>query len=134
MTADGIERIAAAAAELVVDEGMEYGAAKRKAAQVLGRRSGRRIELPSNEQIEQAVREHIAVFHADTQPAELRALRRLALQWMQRQTTILAGVSLWTGIQLLLVLTWMMTTAVVPVLPIFFCTILHPTVIPKLPN
>lgn len=84
MSADGIERIAAAAAELVVDEGMEYGAAKRKAAQVLGRRSGRRIELPSNEQIEQAVREHIAVFHADTQPAELRALRRLALQWMQR--------------------------------------------------
>lgn len=84
MSADGIERIAAAAAELVVDEGMEYGAAKRKAAQVLGRRSGRRIELPSNEQIEQAVREHIAVFHADTQPAELQALRRLALQWMQR--------------------------------------------------
>jgi hypothetical protein len=99
MSADGIERIAAAAAELVVDEGMEYGAAKRKAAQVLGRRSGRRIELPSNEQIEEAVREHIAVFHADTQPTELQALRRLALQWMQRLSSFrphLSGAA-WRG-------------------------------------
>ncbi|MFX8110555.1 hypothetical protein ABTK99_19830, partial [Acinetobacter baumannii] len=30
------------------------------------------------------VREHIAIFHADTQPAELRALRELAAQWMDR--------------------------------------------------
>jgi hypothetical protein len=99
VSADGIERIAAAAAELVVDEGMEYGAAKRKAAQVLGRRSGRRIELPSNEQVEQAVREHIAVFHADAQPTELRALRRLALQWMQRLSAFrphLSGAA-WRG-------------------------------------
>ena len=99
MSSDGIERIAAAAAELVVDEGMEYGAAKRKAAQVLGRRSGRRIELPSNEQIEEAVREHIAVFHADTQPAELLALRRLALHWMQRLAAFRPHLSgaVWRG-------------------------------------
>jgi hypothetical protein len=76
-------QIAAAAAELVVDEGMEYAGAKRKAAQALGSRGGRG-ELPSNEQLEDAVREHIAIFHADSQPAELLALRRLALQWMQR--------------------------------------------------
>jgi hypothetical protein len=77
-------RIAAAAAAMVVDDGMEYAAAKRKAARDLGRRGLRQAELPSNEQVEQAVREHIAVFHADTQPAELRALRETALQWMDR--------------------------------------------------
>jgi len=74
------EEIAAAAACLVVDEGMEYGAAKKKAA----RGFGARTELPSNEQLEDAVREHIAVFCADTQPAELQALRQVALRWMGR--------------------------------------------------
>ena len=70
----------AAAARLVVEEGMEYAAAKRKA----GRDHGRRAELPSNEQVEDEVREHIELFCADTQPAELRALREVALLWMQR--------------------------------------------------
>ena len=74
------EEIAAVAARLVVDEGMEYGAAKRKAA----RDFGARTELPSNEQLEDAVREHIDIFCADTQPAELHALREVALLWMQR--------------------------------------------------
>jgi hypothetical protein len=78
------EEIAAAAARLVVEEGMEYGPAKAKAARDLGRRSGRRADLPGNEQVEDAVREHLALFHAETQPGELRALRELALHWMQR--------------------------------------------------
>ena len=75
-----IEEIAAAAAHLVVDEGMEYAAAKRKAA----RDFGSRVDLPSNEQLEDAVREHIALFCADTQPAELQALREVAVLWLQR--------------------------------------------------
>jgi hypothetical protein len=75
-----VEEIAATAARLVVDEGMEYAAAKRKAA----RDFGSRPELPSNEQVEDAVREHIEIFCADTQPAELLALREVALLWMQR--------------------------------------------------
>ena len=74
------EEMAAAAAALVVDEGMEYNAAKRKVA----RQRGSRVELPSNEAIEDAVREHIAIFCADSQRQELRALREVALQWMQR--------------------------------------------------
>jgi hypothetical protein len=74
------EEIAAAAAHLVVDEGMEYAAAKKKAARGLAPRA----ELPSNEQLEDAVREHIALFCADTQPAELRAMREVALRWMGR--------------------------------------------------
>lgn len=78
MTAD----IAATAARLVVEEGMEYGPAKRKAARSLGR--SRPGDLPSNEAVEDAVREYIAVFCADTQPAELAALRSLALRWLER--------------------------------------------------
>lgn len=72
--------VAAAAAALVADEGLEYAAAKKKAARALGHRG----ELPSNEQLEDAVREHLAIFHAETQPGELRVLRELALQWMLR--------------------------------------------------
>lgn len=72
--------IAAAAARLIVDEGMEYDPAKRRAA----RDFGARVELPDNATVEAAVREHIAIFCADTQPAELRALREVALVWMER--------------------------------------------------
>lgn len=75
------EQLAAAAAALVVDEGMEYGAAKRKVAR---QQHGGRTELPSNEQLEDAVREHIALFCSGTQALELRALREVAQQWMQR--------------------------------------------------
>jgi hypothetical protein len=74
--------IAAATARLVVEEGLEYGPAKKRAVKVLGLPA--RAALPDNDQVEEAVREYIAVFHADTQPAELAALRRLALTWMER--------------------------------------------------
>ena len=73
--------IAAAAARLIVDEGMDWGPAKQRAARDLGLP---RAGLPGNDEVEDAVREHIAIFHADTQPAELRALRELAAQWMDR--------------------------------------------------
>ena len=89
------EEIASVAAGWVVDEGMEYGAAKRKAA----RDFGGRPELPSDELVEDAVREHIATFCADTQPAELRALREAALLWMQRLAEFRPHVSgaVWRG-------------------------------------
>ena len=78
---DLTEEIAAAAARLIVDEGMDWGAAKQRAARDL---DAPRAALPGNDEVEAAVREHIAIFHADTQPAELRALRELAAQWMAR--------------------------------------------------
>ena len=89
------QELAAVAARLVVDEGMEYSAAKRKAA----RDFGARPELPSNEQIEDAVREHIELFCADTQPAELQALREAALLWMGRLAEFRPHVSgaVWRG-------------------------------------
>lgn len=75
--------LAAAAARLVVEEGLEYGAAKARAARDLGRHA-RRAALPDNEAVEAAVREELALFHAETQPAELAELRRIALIWMER--------------------------------------------------
>jgi hypothetical protein len=74
--------IAATAARLVVEEGLEYGPAKKRAAKQLGLPP--RAELPDNRLLEAAVREYIELFCADTQPAELRALRELALLWMDR--------------------------------------------------
>ena len=74
--------IAAAAARMVVEEGLEYGPAKRRAVKQLGLAA--RTALPDNDAVEEAVREYIAVFCADTQPGELAALRRLAVTWMER--------------------------------------------------
>ncbi|MFM7341383.1 MAG: hypothetical protein ACKOCZ_01280 [Betaproteobacteria bacterium] len=74
--------IAQAAAVMVVEEGLEYGPAKRRALKAMG--LSPRTELPDNDRVEDAVREHLAIYCADTQPAELRALRELALLWMQR--------------------------------------------------
>lgn len=83
MSTDTLElEIAATAARLVVDEGLEYGPAKRRAVQQLG--LPQRTRLPDNDVLEAAVREHLAVFCSDTQPGELAALRSLALVWMQR--------------------------------------------------
>jgi hypothetical protein len=78
------DEIAAMAARLVVDEGMEYGQAKRKAARQMARRVRPGTELPSNERVEDEVRAHIELFCADTQPAELQALRHIAARWLQR--------------------------------------------------
>jgi hypothetical protein len=93
------QELTAAAAGLVVDEGMEYGAAKRKAARALRGAQGSRVELPSDEQLEDAVREHIELFCADTQPAELRALREVAALWMARLAEFRPHVSgaVWRG-------------------------------------
>ena len=76
------EEIAAAAARMVVEEGLEYGPAKRRAARQLG--LGPRTALPDNDALEAHVRDYLALFCADTQPAELAALRRLAALWMER--------------------------------------------------
>ena len=80
--ADITDEIAASAAQCVVEEGLEYGPAKRRALKALGLPP--KTPLPNNEQVEAQVREYIALFCADTQPAELLALRQHALMWMQR--------------------------------------------------
>ncbi len=90
--------IAVAAARLIVEEGMEYGAAKRRAARDL-QIGGRSVELPGNDAIEDEVRSYIELFHADTQPAELAELRRIAAAWMDKLAAFrphLAG-AVWRG-------------------------------------
>jgi len=73
--------IAAAAARLVVEDGMEYGPAKRRAARQLGARDA---DLPDNQVLEDEVRAYLELYCADTQPVELAALRAVALEWMDR--------------------------------------------------
>ncbi len=89
--------ISITAARLVVEEGLDCGAAKRRAVKQLG--LPWRTELPSHDEVEAEVRDHIALFCADTQPAELETLRRLALIWMQRMADFrpYLGGSVWRG-------------------------------------
>ena len=76
--------IAASAATWIVEHGLDYAAACRKAAEHLGVAGQRGLPMPDHLELEDAVREHLALFHADTQPAALHALRELAAQWMRR--------------------------------------------------
>ncbi len=89
--------IADTAARLIVEDGMEYGVAKRQAVKMLGLPA--RTGLPDNDQVASAVESYIAIFCADTQPRELKALRGLALEWMIRLETFrphIAG-AVWRG-------------------------------------
>jgi hypothetical protein len=99
MTAPLSHQIAVAAAAMVVEDGLDYAQARRRAALELGGPRLRTHELPRNEQIEDEVRAHIAIYHADTQPGELRGLRELALRWMQRLATHRPhlGGAVWRG-------------------------------------
>ena len=89
--------IASTAAAMVVEEGLEYGPAKRRAVKQMGLPA--RSELPGNDELEDAVREYIALFCADTQPGELAALRELALTWMERMAQFrpYLGGAVWHG-------------------------------------
>lgn len=89
--------ISAVAARMVVEEGQEYGPAKRRAVKQLGLPG--RTALPGNDEIEDAVVEYIALFCAETQPGELLALRRLAVVWMERMAAFRPhlGGAVWHG-------------------------------------
>ena len=97
MTTGLKEEIASTAARLVVEEGLEYGPAKRRAVKLLDLTA--RVALPANADIEDAVRAYVALYCNDTQPAELSALRLLAVRWMQRmgQYRPHLGGSVWHG-------------------------------------
>jgi hypothetical protein len=95
--ADLTDEIAASAAQWVVEEGLEYGPAKKRALKVLGLPP--RTPLPHNDQVEAQVREYIEIFCAETQPKELLALRRHALMWMTRLAEFrpYLGGAVWHG-------------------------------------
>jgi hypothetical protein len=89
--------IAASAAQWVVEEGLEYGPAKRRALKALGLPS--KTALPNNDELEAQVRAYIDMYCADTQPLELMALRKHALMWMSRLTEFrpYLGGAVWHG-------------------------------------
>lgn len=69
------------AARLVAVDGInDYLVAKRKAAERLG--LSNRQQLPSNQEIEQALTDYQRLFQSDTQPQLLRQMRELALEAM----------------------------------------------------
>lgn len=89
--------IAAVAARLIVEEGMEFASAKRKAVKEMGLPA--RTALPDSDAVQTAVEDYIAEFCADTQPQELRVLRQLALHWMERLERFRPYISgaVWNG-------------------------------------
>jgi hypothetical protein len=89
--------IASQAARLVVEDGLEYAAAKRHAIRQMGLPS--RTALPDNTAMDVAVREYIAIFCPDEQAVELKALREIALLWMERLSAFRPhlGGAVWHG-------------------------------------
>lgn len=79
------DEIAAVAARLIAEDGLDYAGAKRRAArEVLGDAARSHPDcMPDNTQVEEAVREHQALFLADTQPGRLLALRESARDVMR---------------------------------------------------
>ncbi len=93
------DELAAAAARLVVEDGLDYASAKRKALhQVLG--AGARSDLqPDNADVRAQVEQYLALFHGDTHPRLLWRLRRAALALMHEFVQFrpyLAG-AVWNG-------------------------------------
>lgn len=78
-----------AAARLVAEDGMDYGFAKKKAVRQLGLPES--FPLPSNAEVESAVRDYQAIYQEDEQAERIRALRCAAAELMR----LLAPFSPW---------------------------------------
>ncbi|MGI9024996.1 MAG: hypothetical protein ACR2GP_05365 [Burkholderiaceae bacterium] len=80
------DEIAAVAARLIAEDGMDYAGAKRRAVRELTGDARERLAsdcMPDNAAVEAAVRAHQALFMADTQPVRLASLRRTAVEVMR---------------------------------------------------
>jgi len=76
------ERIAAAAARIMAEDGIDsFALAKRKAARQLGAPDTE--ALPRNEEVEEALHAYRALYQADEHPQRVAELRRLALDAMR---------------------------------------------------
>jgi hypothetical protein len=90
--------IAANAARLIAEEGLDYAAAKKKAVKQMGL-AGKRVALPDNDEVTLELRLYQELYQSGTQPAELAALRALALKWMDKlaQFSPLIAGAVWNG-------------------------------------
>ena len=95
----GQQEVAQIAARLIVEDGLDYASARRRAMQEHGDGGRRLRDGPRNEAIEDEVRAHIAIFCSESQPIELRALREVALRWMLRLAEFrpYVGGAVWRG-------------------------------------
>lgn len=75
--------IAAHAARLIADGGLDYASAKQRAARDLFQGRAPRGAMPDNDAIDAALLEHLTLFD-DDHPARVAALRALALDLMER--------------------------------------------------
>ena len=74
--------IAYLAARMMAEDGVaDYGAAKMKAARQAGLADS--VQLPDNQEIEEALREYQGLYQKDEQPAHLRRLREVAVKVMR---------------------------------------------------
>lgn len=78
------EQIARVAAMMIVDEGLEYGPAKKRAVKQLQLERARAEQLPDNELIELEVRDYLEELDDPDHAAALQALRDSALALMLR--------------------------------------------------
>ena len=75
-------RIAAAAARLMAEDGIDnFALAKRKAARQLG--AADTESLPTNDEIEAELRDYRALYQAEEHPERIAELRRVALEAMR---------------------------------------------------
>ena len=100
MRSDLRSELAALAAQLIADSGLDYQSAKRKAArQVFGDGHVNSALLPDNDAIDQSLLEHLQLFDRDHGQRVTR-YRRAALFWMEQLdgfNPYLAGAA-WKGI------------------------------------
>jgi hypothetical protein len=92
--------IAVAAARLIADSGLNYAAAKHKAArQILGEGHGLKGVMPDNEQIDAALREHLDLFDADhgERVARMRRAALAVMQWLEPFRPLATG-AVWKGL------------------------------------
>jgi hypothetical protein len=81
------DEIAAQAAAAIVEDGLDYLSAKKRAyANLTGHRGSRiaREDLPSNEQVQAAIREHLALYEPEAHAERLRDRQASAARLMTR--------------------------------------------------
>ncbi|MFT4102640.1 MAG: hypothetical protein QM674_16720 [Burkholderiaceae bacterium] len=94
------KELAASAARWIADGGLDYGAAKQRAVRELfGDARAPRAVLPDNEQIDEALREHLALFD-DGHAERVERMRRVTLALMDELADFspLATGAVWKGL------------------------------------
>jgi len=93
--------MAAVAAALVADSGLDYGAAKRRAARHLGLADASpKGAMPDNEEIDEALREHLDLFDAAGHEERRESIQLAAIELMEQlaQWSPLITGAAWKGL------------------------------------